>query len=74
MTYTHLIDGCHDHGWHYFKGLSLKPTLLLASHASVFRGARFSSLPREEIRAPLKTPPWEATLLLAQIIFDMNKN
>ena len=31
--------------------------LKVASHAGVFRGAR-----REEIRAPLKTPAWEATL------------
>ena len=30
----------------------------LASHAGVFRGARFSSL--YEKRAPLKTPAWEA--------------
>ena len=36
----------------------------LASHAGIFRGARISSLPfvgREEIRAPLKTPAWQAT-------------
>ena len=35
----------------------------LASHAGVFRRARISSLPfgRDEIRAPLKTPAWEAT-------------
>ena len=34
----------------------------LASHAGVFRGARISSLVgREEIRAPLKTPAWEAS-------------
>ena len=32
----------------------------VASHAGVFRGARFSSLPRDEKRAPLKTPAWEA--------------
>ena len=32
----------------------------LASHAGVFRGARFSS-GRDEKRAPLKTPGWEAT-------------
>ena len=34
----------------------------LASHAGVFRGARISSLPvgRDEKRAPLKTPAWEA--------------
>ena len=31
----------------------------LASYAGVFRGARFSS--RDEKRAPLKTPAWEAT-------------
>ena len=29
-----------------------------ASHAGVFTGARFS---RDEIRAPLKTPVWEAS-------------
>ena len=34
----------------------------IASHAGVFRGARISSLPmgREQIRAPLKMPAWEA--------------
>ena len=32
----------------------------LASHAGVFSGARFSSLGRDEKRAPLKTPAWEA--------------
>ena len=36
--------------------------LRLASHAGVFRGARLSSLGRDEKRAPLKTPAWEATL------------
>ena len=36
-------------------------TRCVASHAGVFRGARISSLPREEKRAPLKTPAWEAT-------------
>ena len=47
----------------------------VASHAGVFRGARISSLPqtafvgREEIRAPLKTPAWEATFKV-----DQNKN
>ena len=30
----------------------------IASHAGAFRGARISSLPT--IRAPLKTPAWEA--------------
>ena len=34
----------------------------VASHAGVFRGVRFSSSPvgRDERRAPLKTPAWEA--------------
>jgi len=32
----------------------------LASLAGVFSGARFSSLGRDEKRAPLKTPAWEA--------------
>ena len=32
----------------------------LASPAGIFRGARISSLPREEIRAPLKMPAGEA--------------
>ena len=41
--------------------------LILASHAGVFRGARFSSLlvGRDEKRAPLKTPAWEASLIWA---------
>ena len=35
----------------------------LASHAGVFRGTWLSSLPtRDERRAPLKTPAWEANL------------
>ena len=34
----------------------------LASNTGVFRGARLSSLPtRDETRAPLKTPAWEAS-------------
>ena len=33
-------------------------TLLIASHAGVFRGARLG-----EKRTPLKTPAWEATFL-----------
>ena len=33
----------------------------LAPHAGVFRGARISSLPTNEIRAPLKTPAWETS-------------
>ena len=42
--------------------------MFLTSHAGVFRGVRISSLPqtafvgREEIRAPLKTPGWEARM------------
>ena len=32
----------------------------VASHAGVFRGARFSSEGRDEIRAPINTPVWEA--------------
>ena len=41
--------------------------LILASHAGVFRGARFSSLHvgRDEKRAPRKTPAWEASLIWA---------
>ena len=38
----------------------------VASHAGLFRGARISSyfflVGREEIRAPLKTPAWEASV------------
>ena len=42
-------------------------SLFVASHAGVFRRARFSSPPteRDEKRAPLKTPAWEATLFAA---------
>ena len=37
--------------------------ITVASHAGVFRGARISSLPTpQEIRAPLKTPAWEASI------------
>ena len=32
----------------------------VASHAGVFRGARVSSEGRDEIRAPINTPVWEA--------------
>ena len=39
---------------------------IVASHAGVFRGARFSSLPRDEKRAPLKTPAWEANKIEAR--------
>ena len=34
--------------------------LILASHAGIFRGARVG---REETRAPLKMPAWEAILI-----------
>ena len=41
---------------------SLDVSCDVASHAGVFCGARISSLPkgRDEIRALLKTPAWEA--------------
>ena len=49
--------------WQAVKMIFLAPWTI-ASHAGVFRGARISSLPREEgrdeIRVPLKTPAWEA--------------
>ena len=32
----------------------------VASHAGIFRGARFSFWGTDEKRAPLKTPAWEA--------------
>ena len=35
--------------------------LFLASHAGVFRGARSSSLGRDEKQASLTTPAWEAS-------------
>ena len=36
--------------------------LRLSFHAGIVRGARFSSLPtRDEKRAPLKMPVWDAT-------------
>ena len=43
----HIKPGSHMSG---------KSQTIIASHAGVFRGARFSSLPT----APLKTPVWEA--------------
>ena len=49
------IHQCHRPGdvkWHPFQGL-------LASHAGVFRGSRFSSR-RDKKRAQLETPAWEA--------------
>ena len=55
--------------------------LIVASHAGIFRGARFSSLPtrRDEMkvnekRAPLKTPAWEATLIGAEDVSSKNRN
>ena len=53
-------------GWWLLR-LSVKIWALLrlsvASHAGIFRGARFSSfVGRNEKRAPLKTPAWEARL------------
>ena len=42
---------------YYFDGLN-RSACLLASYAGVFRGALIK-------RAPLKTPAWEATCLLA---------
>ena len=35
---------------------------MIASHAGVCRGARFSSIP--SLWAPLKTPAWEATKMI----------
>ena len=55
--------------------------LIVASHAGIFRGARFSSLPtrRDEMkmnekRAPLKTLAWEATLIGAEDVSSKNRN
>ena len=46
--------------------LACKAPVMLASHAGVFRGVRIScGVGREEIRAPLKTPAWEATVMQA---------
>ena len=45
--------------------------LPLASHAGVFRRARPTSLVgRDERRAPLKTPPWEANLPRDSVKFN----
>ena len=42
--------------------------MMVASHASGFRGARISSLPaRDEIRASLKTPAWEANMMVERV-------
>ena len=47
--------------------------LSVASHAGIFRGARFSSfVGRNEKRAPLKTPAWEARLSV-NILITANK-
>ena len=45
-----------------------KVRVIVASHAGVFRGARISSLPT--IRAPLKTPAWEARVIGSRLYFD----
>ena len=42
--------------------------MMVASHAGDFRGARISSLPtRDEIRASLKTPAWEANMMVERV-------
>ena len=41
----------------------------VASHAGVFRGARISSVGREEIRAPQKRPAWEAICNADKLLF-----
>ena len=46
----------------------------LASHTGVFMGARISSLPSDETRAPLKTPAWEATQFLDTKMFLTQKS
>ena len=51
----------------------VKACPIIASHASVFRGARFF-VGRDEKRAPLKTPAWEASpikAVLALIYHDV---
>ena len=41
---------------------------MVASHVGGFRGARISSLPaRDEIRASLKTPAWEANMMVERV-------
>ena len=41
---------------------------MVTSHAGDFRGARISSLPtRDEIRASLKTPAWEANMMVERV-------
>ena len=46
----------------------------LASHTGVFMGARISSLPSDETRAPLKTHAWEATQFLDTKMFSTQKS
>ena len=60
---TGINDTYRDGEWYLEKRGSRK---IIASHAGIFRGARISSLVgREEIRAPLKTPSWEARKTMA---------
>ena len=52
-------------------GLLFRKLLVVpvASHAGDFKGFRISSLGRDEIRAPLKTPAWEASSPVVLCIF-----
>ena len=47
----------------YITEFTFSISFQLASNAGVFTGARFSSVPlgRDEKRAPLRTPAWEAS-------------
>ena len=67
-TGTRVRYVSHSHEWPIseFSGwIPIRSGPILASHAGVFRGARISFLGREEIRAPLKTPAWEASPIWA---------
>ena len=47
--------------------------IYLASHTGLFRGARLSSfVRRDERRAPLKTPAWEANIYYMPVAFDFS--
>ena len=54
--------GPHFHDWidYNHDRVSHLSDFWVASHAGVFRGARVSSEGRDEIRAPINTPVWEA--------------
>ena len=54
--------GPHFHDWidYNHDRVSHLRDFWVASHACVFRGARVSSEGRDEIRAPINTPVWEA--------------